>query len=78
MLPVSTHYVVPAMISYKIKDAPATLVVSDPNGADWLNYSIQELEYNLVSTIRQLVNPKVHKVAFTDGHGELDFGILPG
>ena len=70
----STHYVVPgAMISYKVKEAPATLVVSDPNGADWLNYSVQELEYNLVSTMRQLVNPKVHKVAFTDGHGELDF-----
>ncbi len=70
----STHFIVPgAMISYKVKEAPSTLVVSDPNGADWLNYSVQELEYNLVTTIRQLVNPKVHKVAFTDGHGELDF-----
>lgn len=70
----STHFIVPgAMISYKVKEAPATLVVSDPNGADWLTYSVQELEYNLVTTIRQLVNPKVHKVAFTDGHGELDF-----
>lgn len=70
----STHYVVPgAMITYKVKESPATLVVSDPNGSDWLNYSIQELEYNLVSTIRQLVNPKVAKIGFTDGHGELDF-----
>ncbi|PKP21849.1 MAG: gliding motility-associated ABC transporter substrate-binding protein GldG [Bacteroidetes bacterium HGW-Bacteroidetes-19] len=69
----STHYVVPgAMITYKIKEAPSTLVVSDPNGSDWLNYSIQELEYNLVSTIRQLVKPKVAKIGFTDGHGELD------
>jgi ABC-2 type transport system permease protein len=70
----STHYVIPgAIITYKVKEAPATLVVSDPNGEDWLNYSVQELEYNLISTIRQLVSPKVHSIAFTDGHGELNF-----
>lgn len=71
----STHYVVPgAMISYKVKEAPATLVVSDPNNSSsWLDYSIQELEYNLVATIRQLVAPRTAKIAFTDGHGELDF-----
>lgn len=71
----STHYVVPgAMISYKVKEAPATLVVSDPNNSSsWLDYSVQELEYNLVATIRQLVAPRTAKIAFTDGHGELDF-----
>ncbi len=70
----STHYVIPgAIITYKVKEAPATLVVSDPNGEDWLNYSVQELEYNLISTIRQLVSPKVRSIAFTDGHGELNF-----
>lgn len=70
----STHYVVPgAMITYKNKEYPATLVVSDPSGVDWLEYSIQELEYNLVASIRKLLKPKQLKVAFLDGHGELDF-----
>lgn len=70
----STHYIVPgAMISYKVKEAPATLVVSDLDKSEGLNYSIQELEYNLVATIRQLVAPRTAKIAFTDGHGELDF-----
>ena len=70
----STHYVVPgAMITYKNNEYPATLVVADPSGMDWLEYSIQELEYNLVASIRKLVKPKKLKVAFLDGHGELDF-----
>lgn len=68
----STHYVVPgAMIMYKTKEAPATLVVSDPESSDWLNYSVEELEYNLVSIMRQLLNPQKRTVAFVDGHGEL-------
>lgn len=68
----STHYVVPgAMIMYKTKEAPATLVVSDPESSDWLNYSVEELEYNLVSIMRQLLNPEKRTVAFVDGHGEL-------
>lgn len=70
----STHYVVPgAMISYKNNECPATLVVADPSGVDWLEYSIQELEYNLVASIRKLLKPKKLKVAFVEGHGELDF-----
>ena len=71
----STRYVVPgAMIAYKNKEYPATLVVADPsNATSWLEYSIQELEYNLVDAIRKLVHPHKASVAFLEGHGELDF-----
>ncbi|MCQ2285664.1 MAG: gliding motility-associated ABC transporter substrate-binding protein GldG [Bacteroidales bacterium] len=71
----STHYVVPgAMIAYKNKEYPATLVVADPsNETSWLEYSMQELEYNFVDAIRKLVHPHKASVAFIEGHGELDF-----
>ncbi len=71
----STRFVVPgAMVSYQNQEYPVTLVVADPGGNEsWLTYSTQELEYNLVATIRKLVKNKRPKVAFLEGHGELDF-----
>ena len=70
----STHYIVPgAMISYHGNEYPATLITEDPSGQDWLEYSIQELEYNLVSSIRKLMTEKKPKIAFLEGHGEMDF-----
>ena len=70
----STHMVIPgAIISYRNKEYPAKLVVADPSGANWLQYSTEELEYNLVAPIRRLLKTEKPKVAFLDGHGELDF-----
>jgi ABC-2 type transport system permease protein len=69
----STTWVVPgAFITYRSKEYPVTLVVSDPNGVGWLDFSIQELEYNLVSAIRNILTNLAPKVAFLEGHGELD------
>ena len=69
----STTWVVPgAFLTYRAKEYPVTLVVSDPEGKDWLDFSIQELEYNLVSAIRNILITTVPKVAFLEGHGELD------
>ena len=69
----STTWVVPgAFLTCSGKEYPVTLVVSDPKGADWLDFSIQELEYNLVSAIRNITTPFAPKVAFLEGHGELD------
>lgn len=70
----STHMVVPgAIVSYRDHEYPAKVVVADPTGADWLQYSIEELEYNLVAPIRRLLKTKKPNVAFVEGHGELDF-----
>lgn len=70
----STHMVIPgAIISYRDHEYPTKLVVADPAGADWMQYSIEELEYNLVAPIRRLLKTEKPSVAFLDGHGELDF-----
>lgn len=70
----STHMVIPgAIVSYRGHEYPAKLVVADPSGADWLQYSIEELEYNLISPIRRLMKTEKPNIAFLDGHGELDF-----
>lgn len=70
----STHMVVPgAIVSYRDREYPAKLVVSDPAGANWMQYSIEELEYNLVAPIRRLLKTEKPSVAYLDGHGELDF-----
>ncbi len=70
----STHMVIPgAIVSYHSKEYPAQVVVADPSGSDWLQYSIQELEYNLVSPIRRMMKSQKPNVAFLEGHGELDF-----
>jgi len=69
----STTWVVPgAFFTYRSKEYPVTLVVSDTKGVDWLDFSIQELEYNLVSAIRNITTRLAPKVAFLEGHGELD------
>jgi ABC-2 type transport system permease protein len=71
----STQYIVPgAILSYRGKEYPTTLVVSDPSGNDyWMTYSSQELEYNIMAAIRNLTQKQRPKVAFLQGHGELDF-----
>jgi ABC-2 type transport system permease protein len=70
----STHVVIPgAMVSYRNHEYPAKVVVADPSGADWLKYSNEELEYNLVAPVRRLMKTEKPKVAYLDGHGELDF-----
>jgi len=69
----STTWIVPgAFLTYQSKEYPVSLVVSDPNGKEWLDFSIQELEYNLVSAIRNITTMFAQKVAFLEGHGELD------
>jgi ABC-2 type transport system permease protein len=42
------------------------------SGEENLNKSIESLEYNILEAIRSLVQVKVEKVAFLEGHGELD------
>jgi len=70
----STHVVIRcAIVSYRNHEYPAKVVVADPSGSDWLKYSNEELEYNLVAPVRRLLKTEKPKVAYLDGHGELDF-----
>jgi ABC-2 type transport system permease protein len=63
-----------AIVSYKGREMPLQLLMSqrgvDPENV--LNNSIVGLEYNLANVIRKLSVVTKQKIAFIEGHGELD------
>jgi ABC-2 type transport system permease protein len=63
-----------AIISYSGVDVAVNLLKNNPgvNAEINLNNSIQSLEYEFISMIRNLNSKEVEKVAFIEGHGELD------
>ncbi|MBI4945797.1 MAG: gliding motility-associated ABC transporter substrate-binding protein GldG [Bacteroidetes bacterium] len=63
-----------ALATYRTREFPAQLFkeqVGVPSEMQ-LNNSIQSLEYELSTTIRKLTMTAKSKIAFTEGHGELD------
>lgn len=63
-----------ALVTYKSKEVPVELLHTQlgvPPDAQ-LNNSVQALEYTLSNTIRKLARERKPKVAFIEGHGELD------
>ena len=63
-----------AIVSYDGKKRVVNLLYNQRglSGEENLNHSIENLEYRLVEAIRSLVQTDVEKVAFLEGHGELD------
>ncbi len=63
-----------AVISYGGIDVGINLLKNNPglNHEINLNNSIQTLEYEFINMIRNLGNEQVGKIAFIEGHGELD------
>ncbi|MBN2523992.1 MAG: gliding motility-associated ABC transporter substrate-binding protein GldG [Bacteroidales bacterium] len=63
-----------ALISYKNIEVPLNLLLNNPGaGADQnLNNSIESLEYNFISTIKNITAKQTEKIAFIEGHGELN------
>jgi len=63
-----------AIISYAGVDVAVNLLKNNPgvNAEVNLNNSIQSLEYEFISMLRNLNSKKIEKVAFIEGHGELD------
>jgi len=61
-------------ISYKGKTNPVNLLknIRGISGEENLNISVENLEFELTDAIRRLVNTKVEKIAFLEGHGELN------
>ncbi len=69
------QYIFPgALVSYKRKELPITFLNNqiglDPQVA--INGSIAMLEYNLANIINKLQKTEKPKIAFTEGHGELN------
>jgi len=72
---VETKVIFPgAIVTYKQKELPLQLLMSNINlgTEDVLNASIQTLEYNIASVIKKLQTTTKPKIAFIEGHGELD------
>ncbi len=63
-----------AIVSYKGKELPLQLLISQIGvpPAAVLNNSIQGLEFNISETIRKLTLKSRAKIAFIEGHGELE------
>ncbi len=64
------------VVVYKGKDLGVNLLKNDPryrsDSEDNINNSIQSMEYELTNAIRKLSAPKKQKIAFVEGHGELN------
>ncbi len=72
---VETKVIFPAaLVTYKNKELPLQLLMNNINmgSEDVLNASIQSLEYNIASVIRKLQTSVKPKIAFIEGHGELE------
>ena len=63
-----------ALVSYRDREIPLQLLKSQLGAPEeiMLNNSIQQLEYELSSTIRKLTRLRKETIAFVEGHGELD------
>jgi len=63
-----------AILSYREIEIPLNLLKNNPglSGEVNLHQSIQSLEYEFISMIRNLSSETIEKVAFLEGHGELD------
>jgi len=72
----STKIIFPgAILSYKGVEFPVNLLKNNP-GLSYqvnLNNSVQSLEYEFIRAIKSLSSKKVEKIAFIEGHNELDF-----
>ena len=62
------------MIGYKNAETGVNLLSNNPGLSDEvnLNNSVQNLEYNLISVIKNITSAKIDHIAFVEGHGELD------
>ncbi len=63
-----------ALVMYKDVEIPLNLLMNNPGltAEQNLNNSIEGLEYALISTIKNITNPVTEKIAFIEGHGELN------
>ncbi len=63
-----------AIVSYRGREVPLKLLVSQQTQApeEILNNSVQNLEFSIADAIRKLTAGQKPKIAFIEGHGELD------
>ncbi len=69
-----------ALLSYKGMEVPVNLLKNNPalQAEQNLNNSMQSLEYEFISSFHTMISPVTKKVAFLEGHGELDELLVAG
>jgi ABC-2 type transport system permease protein len=69
-----------AIVSYNGVEMPVNLLKNNPSlpAEQNLNNSVRNIEYELISAFQALLNPETKKVAFLEGHGELDELLVSG
>ena len=73
---ISTRTIFPgAMVNYKEISFPVNLLKNNPAlpYQENLANSVESLEYEFIRVIKSISSDKIEKVAFIEGHGELDF-----
>lgn len=73
---ITTKIIFPgAIFSYKNIDFPVNLLKNNPAlpYRENIANSVQSLEYEFIRAIKSISNTNIEKVAFIEGHGELDF-----
>ncbi|MBN2348211.1 MAG: gliding motility-associated ABC transporter substrate-binding protein GldG [Bacteroidales bacterium] len=72
---VSEKIIIPgALLTYNQTEVPLNLLKNNPSlsAEQNINNSIQSLEFEFINLIRTLSNKNTEKIAFIEGHGELD------
>jgi gliding-associated putative ABC transporter substrate-binding component GldG len=69
-----------ALVNYKGKELPVNFVKTNQKLSveENLNLALQNLEYELINVIQKISRTKKDKIAFIEGHGELDDNSLWG
>ncbi len=69
-----------ALVTYKGMEMAVNLLKNNPAlpAEQNLNNSVQGLEYELISSFYSMLSPEAKKVAFLEGHGELDELLVAG
>lgn len=70
----SEKLVIPgAMVRYKDVELPVNLLQNIPSlsSEENFNLSVSALEYQIISTVKNISNANTEKIAFIEGHGEL-------
>lgn len=73
---ISTKTIFPgAMVNYRDVSFPVNLLKNNPAlpYQENLANSVEALEYEFIRVIKSITSDKVEKIAFIEGHGELDF-----
>ena len=69
-----------ALANYRSRELPVNFIHQNPNlsSEETINLAMQNMEYEIVNAVNQIIQTRRHKIAFIEGHDELDDYSLAG